>query len=194
MSDLSQELQVLLEETTAALGATDQTYIQFLKLMQDNSRLSIPSRLFQGQMIFFKYDPVSQSFISRNTYYDRFPLVLITDVYRGGFEGINLHFIHPDYRKFLFDTIMRYLPVVKASVEWRNRVLVDYDRLKARRQFKFFRPCYRRYSWKGMMRRPVIVPFDLWEQMVEGNTFRFVNAKPVTVHRDSKEQVIKRGR
>ncbi len=194
MSDLSQELQVLLEETTAALGATDQTYIQFLKLMQDNGRLSIPSRLFQGQMIFFKYDPVSQSFISRNTYYDRFPLVLITDVYRGGFEGINLHFIHPDYRKFLFDTIMRDLPVVKASVEWRNRVLVDYDRLKARRQFKFFRPCYRRYSWKGMMRRPVIVPFDLWEQMVEGNTFRFVNAKPVTVYRDSKEQVIKRGR
>ena len=194
MSDISQELQVLLEETTAALGATDQTYIQFLKLMQDNSRLSIPSRLFQGQMIFFKYDPVSQSFISRNTYYDRFPLVLITDVYRGGFEGINLHFIHPDYRKFLFDTIMRDLPVVKASVEWRNRVLVDYDRLKARRQFNFFRPCYRRYSWKGMMRRPVIVPFDLWEQMVEGNTFRFVNAKPVTVYRDSKEQVIKRGR
>ena len=194
MSDISQELQVLLEETTAALGATDQTYIQFLKLMQDNSRLSIPSRLFQGQMIFFKYDPVSQSFISRNTYYDRFPLVLITDVYRGGFEGINLHFIHPDYRKFLFDTIMRDLPVVKASVEWRNRVLVDYDRLKSRRQFKFFRPCYRRYSWKGMMRRPVIVPFDLWEQMVEGNTFRFVNAKPVTVYRDSKEQVIKRGR
>ena len=194
MSDISQELQVLLEETTAALGATDQTYIQFLKLMQDNSRLSIPSRLFQGQMIFFKYDPVSQSFISRNTYYDRFPLVLITDVYRGGFEGINLHFIHPDYRKFPFDTIMRDLPVVKASVEWRNRVLVDYDRLKARRQFNFFRPCYRRYSWKGMMRRPVIVPFDLWEQMVEGNTFRFVNAKPVTVYRDSKEQVIKRGR
>ena len=194
MSDISQELQVLLEETTAALGATDQTYIQFLKLMQDNSRLSISSRLFQGQMIFFKYDPVSQSFISRNTYYDRFPLVLFTDVYRGGFEGINLHFIHPDYRKFLFDTIMRDLPVVKASVEWRNRVLVDYDRLKARRQFKFFRPCYRRYSWKGMMRRPVIVPFDLWEQMVEGNTFRFVNAKPVTVYRDSKEQVIKRGR
>jgi hypothetical protein len=88
----------------------------------------MPNRLFQGQIIFFKYKPQSESFISRDTYYDQYPLVLITDVYRGGFEGVNLHFVDMDNRKFLFDAIMRGLPTIKAGEVWRTRLLVDYDR------------------------------------------------------------------
>lgn len=191
---MTQDLSALIEETTTVLGATDQTYVQFVKMLQRAGQLSIPSRLMDGQMVFFKYQPTSESFILRDTYYDKFPLVLITDVYRGGFEGVNLHFVQPDFRKFLFDAIMRGLPTVKANDEWRTRLRVDYDRLNARRQFKFFKPCYRRYSWKGMKRRPVVVPFQLWEQMVESNTSRFSGARPVTVYRDTKTQAIRGGR
>lgn len=192
--EMTQDLAALIEETTSMLGGTDQTYIQFVKMLQRAGQLSIPSRLMDGQMVFFKYEPMSQSFISRDTYYDKFPLVMITDVYRGGFEGVNLHFVQPDLRKFLFDAIMRGLPTVKANDEWRTRLRVDYDRLNARRQFKFFKPCYRRYSWKGMKRRPVIVPFQLWEQMVEANISRFSGARPVTVYRDTKTQAFGGGR
>ena len=192
--EMKADLQALLEETTTALGATDQTYIEFVRMLQKSGQLSIPNRLFDGQMVFFKYKPVSESFISRNTYYDTFPLVLITDVYRGGFEGVNLHFIAPDFRKFLFDSVMRGLPTVKANDEWRTRLRVDYDRLNARRQFKYFKPCYRRYLWRGMKRRPAVVPFGLWEDMVASNTSRFSGAKPVTVYRDSRSQVLRGGR
>lgn len=192
--EMTQDLAALIEETTSMLGGTDQTYIQFVKMLQRAGQLSIPSRLMDGQMVFFKYEPMSESFISRDTYYDKFPLVLITDVYRGGFEGVNLHFVQPDLRKFLFDAIMRGLPTVKANDEWRTRLQVDYDRLNARRQFRFFKQCYRRYSWKGMKRRPVIVPFQLWEQMVEANISRFSGARPVTVYRDTKTQAFGGGR
>ena len=196
MSDTAKQksdLQELLNETTVALGGTDQTYIQFVKMLNDYDQLSIPSRLLPGCLVFFKYKPISESFISRNTYYDSFPLVLITDVYRGGFEGVNLHFIAPQYRKALFDAVMRGLPTVKANDEWRTRLRVDYDRLEARRIFKYYKPCYRRYLWKGMKRRPVLVPFGLWEDMVNGNSYKFVGAKPVTVYRDSRNAVIRGG-
>jgi hypothetical protein len=192
--ELKADLQALLEETTSILGGTDQTYIQFLQLLNRAQKFSMPSRLFQGQMVFFKYTPMSESFISRNTYYDQYPLVLITGVYRGGFEGVNLHFVDPVKRKFLFDSIMRGLPTLKANETWRTRLMVDYDRLDARRQFKYFRPCYRRYLWKGMKRRPVVVPFELWEDMVMGNTERMKNARPVTVYRETHKQIVKRGR
>lgn len=192
--ELKQELRELLEETTSVMGGTDQTYIQFLKLVNEAGKLSVPNRLFQGQLVFFKYKPLGESYILRNTYYDRYPLVLITEISKGGFSGVNLHYLDPIRRRFLFDVIMRGLPTIQASQEWRTRIRVDYDRLEARRQFKFFRPCYKRYLWKGMKRRPVVVPFELWEDMVNSNTMRIEHAKPIKVFRDSYKKVVKRGR
>jgi hypothetical protein len=189
--EIKQDLQSLIEETTAAIGGTDQTYIGFVRLMQKAQQLSIPNRLMPGQMVFFKYRPISESFISRNTYYDRFPLVLITDVYRGGFDGVNVHFVDEVNRKFLFDSIMRELPTIKAAEEWRTRLMVNYDRLAAKRKFIYFKPCYRKYKWKGMERRPAIVPFELWEDMVASNTSRFITAKQTTVYTESRRKVLK---
>ena len=194
MNDVEDELRQLIEDTTTSLGATDQTYIRLLQLFQKEGKLSIPSRVFSGQLVFFKYKPISESFISRNTYYDLYPMVLICDVRKEGFEGINLHYLHPQYRMFLFEQIIRRIPVLKAGEEWRNRLAVDYDRLNGQRPMKFFRACYRRYLWKGMKRRPAILPYEMWEQLIESETSRFVGARPVTVYRDSYHQVIRRGR
>lgn len=183
------ELQKLLDETTTVLGSTDQTYIQFLHLMNKTGKLIMPSRLMPGLLIFFKYKPISESFISKNTYYDRFPLVLITNSYRGGFEGVNIHFLDLEYRKFLFDELINNLPQIIGNEDWKTRLLVNYDRLDSRRNFRFFKPCYRKYMWKGMEKRPVMIPFDLWEEMVISNSMNFKNAKPVTVFRKSRQEI-----
>jgi len=189
----AEQLNVLIEETTNALGGTDQTYIKTISFLNKQQKLSMPSRLMRGQMVFFKYKPVSESFISRNKYYDAYPLVLLTDVYRGGFEGINLHYIEGDERTFLFENIMRSMPVMRGNEEWRNRISLSYDKLNASRKFKFFRPCYKRYLWEGLVRRPVVIPFEYWETMMKAETSRFAKSKPVTVHRDSKISVIRGG-
>jgi len=188
---MKEELALLLEETTSVIGATDATYIRFLKMANAAGKLSVPIRLFVGQMVFFKYRPQSESIISTNTYYHKYPLELVTDVYRGGFSGVNVHYLDPIRRTMLFDVIMRDLPTIKMGEEWRTRLRVDYDRLVARRQFKFFKPCFKRYSWKGMKRRPIVVPFELWEDMVASNTMKFEKAKPITVFRDSYKAAIK---
>lgn len=186
-----EELTALIEETANALGATDQTYIRILRLLQNSKKLSMPSRIMPGQMIFFKYKPVSESFTRQNKYYDAYPLVLVTEVYRGGFEGVNLHYIGPERRMFLFENMMKSMNKLKAMDEWRTRLSVTYDKLDASRKFKFFKPCYKRYLWEGMKRRPVVIPFQFWEEMVKHETSRFVKAKPATVRRDSIKSVIK---
>lgn len=185
------QLQTLIEETTTALGGTDQTYIQFLKLLQKEDKLSVPNRLISGQLVFFKYKPVSESFLRTDKYYDVFPLVMVTEVYRGGFEGVNLHFLDLKHRKFLFDAVMRNLPIAKSQEEWRNRLRIDYDRLDASRRYMFFKPCYRRYLWKGMEKRPVVVPFDMWENMVNAEISRFREVRKPTVYRDSFKTAIR---
>lgn len=191
---MKQELALLLEETTAVLGGTDQTYIRFLQLVNAAGKFSMPNRLFQGQLVFFKYAPQSEAFIKSNKYYDKYPLVLVTEVYRGGFEGVNVHYLDPVHRLAMFDVIMRKLPTISASEKWRTRLRVDYDRLKARRQFKFFKPCYKKYLWSGMKRRPVVVPYEIWEEMMGANISRFEKARPATVFRNSYKSVIKQQR
>ena len=193
-NDIRQQIQQVLEETTFALGATDQTYIGLLQKLNEEDMFMLPNRLMQGQLVFFKYKPQSILYETTNTYYDKYPLVLITETGRGWFEWVNLHFVHPMFREMLFDSLMRTLPIIRANEQWKNRLKVDYDRLKARRAFKHFRPCYRRYLWKSTKRRPVLIPFEAWEDMINGRTFRFVNARPTTVYRKSKQQVLRRGR
>jgi len=185
--EIKKDLQALIEETTAAIGGTEQTYIKFLQLLQKTGQLSVPTRLINGQMVFFKYKPT----ILKNTYYDRFPLVLITNVYRGGFDGVNVHFIDEKFRMFLFDAIMREIPTIKTSEEWKTRLMINYNILLAKKKLRYFKPCYRRYRWKGTERRPVVVPFNLWEDMVASNTSRFVNAKQTTVYLKSRRKILK---
>lgn len=60
MSDTAKQksdLQELLNETTVALGGTDQTYIQFVKMLNDYDQLSIPNRLMAGYLVFSNTSP-----------------------------------------------------------------------------------------------------------------------------------------
>jgi hypothetical protein len=186
-----EELTALIEETATSLGATDQTYIGILRMLNKHGKLSLPSRVLRGQLLFFKYKPISESFISSNKYYDAYPLVLVTDAYRGGFEGINLHYIDKDDRMFLFENIMKSMPTMKANEQWRTRISVDYDKLNASKKFRYYKPCYKRYLWDGLKRRPVVIPFEYWKTIVESETSRFAKSRSVTVHREARKSVIR---
>jgi hypothetical protein len=189
-----EELQKLLDETTTVLGGTDQTYIQLLQMLNAAKKLMIIHRLLPGLLVFFKYKPLGTEYKKGHKYYDKYPLVLITDTSITGFEGINLHYIDPDNRNFLFQSMMRGLPVIHSGLEWKDRLMVDYDRLKFKRAYRFFRPCYRKYTWKGIQRLPVVIPHHLWGDMILSNTMRFIEKKPHTVYRESYLDVIRRGK
>lgn len=186
------DIQTLIEETTTVLGATNQTYVEMLKMFQQKKQLIVSNRLLQGQLVFFRYNPLTIPTTS-NKYYDSFPLVLITETFKGGFEGINFHYIHPTFRGFLFDLILQSIPTLKNAQEWKSRLALEYKKLKSNRKLKFFKPCYKRYLWKGMQKRPVMIPFDLWKELSEAEIGTFVGARRTTVYRDSYHKAIKKG-
>ena len=162
-------------------------------LLNDAKKLMTPKRLLRGQLVFFKYKPQSKEYIETksNKYYDKYPLVLVTEVYRDGFAGLNLHFLDVRHRNFLYEMLINDLPKLRSGEEWLTRLLVDYERLNARKQFRFFRPCYRRYSWRGIKRTPVVLPFQIWDQMVVSNTMKIERARPITIYRDSYKSIMR---
>lgn len=185
--DKSQELQELLQETVSALGGTNNTYTELLKFLSEEDKLSIPSRVLPGQLLFFKYEPTGENYARGNKYYDVFPLLLVTEVHRGGFEGINIHFLDDVRREFLFTNLLEDLQTIKSEKEWKTRLSVNYRKLKGGKKFSFFAPCYREYVWKGMRKRPIVVPFEYWNMMAKMNLGFFVNARRPTVYRNSRK-------
>jgi hypothetical protein len=185
-----QEIRKILEETLSSLGGSDRTYTELIKALTKDKTLKFASRPLPGQMLFFKYEPVDEGFLNKvNTYYDVFPLILLTDVTRHGFEGINLHYLDTEKRKFLFESITDSYPILKSTDQISNRVSVDYRSLKSRRRMRFFKPCYRKYRWEGMKRRPILVPFPYWKPFVEADTGFFIGKRKPSVYRDSNTKI-----
>ena len=74
-------------------------------LMKDTTRQSNTiNRSLIGRMFFYFYDPKTKDTLS---YYDKFPLTIPIELYRDGFLGLNLHYIHPKHRIILLDKIGR---------------------------------------------------------------------------------------
>ena len=58
-----------------------------------------------GKMLFYKYDP---KFAKKLPYWDMYPLVFPFEKAKGGFYGLNLHYIPPRERAVLMDELKRY--------------------------------------------------------------------------------------
>jgi len=186
----AKELKSLLEETVAGLGGTDLSYTQLLHYLSNNNELQMPSRFLPGQMVFFKYKPQTDRFLGSNSAYDVFPLVVITEVYKDGFEGINLHFISRRWRRELFNAIEQFLPVRRMGDPSLTRLGATYRRIKGPKKFKFFKPCYRRYVRGGFRRRPILIPSEFWDVLVDVDLALFVKGRKMGVRRMSYNSAI----
>lgn len=186
----SSELRELLIETTSALGGSNDSYIALLKYLAQEEELRMPNAFLPGQMVFFKYKPQTERFMASTSPYDIFPLCIITDVHRDGFEGINLHFIAKKWRRELFNAIQNFLPLKKSADPTRTRLGASYDRMDVPRKFRFFRPCYRRYLKSGFRKRPIVIPSEFWDVLVDVDLSVFMRGKKVGIRRKNYFSVI----
>jgi hypothetical protein len=134
-------------------------------------------------MLFFKYNPTTEKFLSiRNTYYDIFPLIFVCEVDKWGFEGINMHYLDPEKREFLFDAMLKQLPTLTSSKETHDRLLLDYNKVRNMRRLKFFKPCYKRYLLIGLEKRPIVVPSQYWKTVAMEELGFFMHKKKPSVY------------
>ena len=189
-----EELSIILNEGLTPLGGNNKVYSNLIAFLEKKSMLSRPKRLLNGQLLFFKYIPTDEKFLERKTknYYDIFPLIFVTETHRGGFQGINLHYLSPDMRIMLFDTIEKLLPIIPGYKIEANRTKINYEKLKrSKTTLKFFAPCYRQYRWSGLQKPPIAIPYQFWKLLVEKDLGYFMKGKKSSIYLDSLSDIFK---
>jgi len=108
-----------------------------------------------GKMMFYKYDP---KFAKKLPYWDMYPLVFPFEKVKGGFYGINLHYLPPRERAILMDQLNKYTTNKKYNESTRLRL--NYNLLKG---FGRAIPCVKRYLTDNIKSRSVRINADEWE-------------------------------
>tara|TARA_Y100001937_G_scaffold61292_1_gene83969 strand:- start:2600 stop:3193 length:594 start_codon:yes stop_codon:yes gene_type:complete len=126
-------------------------------LLKDDA-LDPVSTEIAGNMYMYFYDPKTKETLP---YYDRFPLVIMVEDAKGGFYGLNLHYLRPDVRAAFLDELMKLAP--KKATEKTRLTKMRYSLLKGVQKYKEFKPCFKHYLTSHIKSKLVRVPMTDWE-------------------------------
>ena len=104
-----------------------------------------------GRLNMFVYDPKYKQTLP---YYDTFPLVLPLEPIKGGFAGINFHYLSPNQRFTLLTQLQRFA-VQGNKVNETNRFDVSYNRIK---KLPLAKGCIKKYLYILRVSKKLEVP------------------------------------
>ena len=120
------------------------------KLINQNKLIGRPS---VGRLNLFVYDPKYKQVLP---YYDIFPLVLPLETIKGGFAGINFHYLPPNQR-FTLLTQLQTFNVQGGKVSSGNRFDVSYNRIK---KLPLAKGCIKKYLYSHMRSQFLKIDYD----------------------------------
>ena len=162
---------------------TAQTYrrVNENQLMRgDTERLT--ARPLIGQMYLFNYDAKHKATLP---YFDRFPLVFPFKKVKGGFYGINLHYLPLQYRAKLMDAL--YDVTNNNRYDESTRLRISYDILNQASRFRYFKPCVKHYLTPQLRSRFLYIYPSEWDIALFLPLERFQGASKATVFKDSRQ-------
>jgi hypothetical protein len=185
------------QKTAAQLQTASRDSYRWLikKISELNNPTSIASviaredrgnRFINGGLYYFYYDPKGKADLP---YYDRFPLVLVLEIYKDGFLGLNLHYLPIRQRIGLLDNLMEYADLDKNKDILRMRV--TYDILNASKRFKEFKPCLKKYLFGHVQSKILAVQPNEWDIAAFLPIQQFRKATTSEVWQDSLEEIRK---
>lgn len=170
----TKKARVWFRDAAGSLGRANRQQI-----VGDKDRLR--SRLLVGGMYMFFYDP---KYKKELPYYDRFPLVVVLDITKDGFLGLNLHYLPPVLRAKLMDAL--YTIANNKKFDETTRMKVSYDMLKSASKFRGFKPCIKRYLNEHLQSKFAYVNATEWDIALFLPTEQFKKAGKSEVWADSK--------
>jgi hypothetical protein len=132
-----------------------------------------------GQMYHYVYDPKHKDTLP---HYDRFPLTIFIEPAKGGFYGLNLHYLSPGVRARFLDSLMETAP---KNITDTSKLQLSYEVLKGVQKYKEFKPCFKHYLTSHIKSNIVRVPMTEWEIAIFLPTEQFKGAKASSVWRSS---------
>ena len=107
------------------------------KLMRDGKLVGQPSA---GRMSMFVYDPKTKA---KLPFYDTFPLVLPIDTFRGGFIGLNFHYLPYGLRFKLLEQLQQF--ATNTKFDQSTRLQVTYNAVK---NIGLIKPAIKKYLFR----------------------------------------------
>ena len=137
-----------------------------------------------GMMYTFAYDPKHKDTLP---YYDRFPLIFPINKTKGGFMGINFHYLPPTMRGQLMDAL--YGITNNKRYDESTRLVASYDLLNSAAKFRFFKPALKQYLNKQMKSRFIYINPTEWDIALFLPLAQFEKASKQKVYADSRRMV-----
>lgn len=157
------------------------------ELMRTEERSRLRNRHRQGSMFFFFYDPKHKKTLP---YYDRFPLIFPVGPAKGGFYGINFHYLPLPLRAKLMNAI--YDVTNNDKFDDTTRAKLTYGLLKSASQFKEFKPTFKHYLKDHVKSRFLMVHPSEWDIALWLPVAEFEKAGQRKVWADSRKIIKKK--
>lgn len=151
-------------------------------ILKASSRKSKVATQVIGNMYLFKYDPKHKDTLP---YYDRFPLVFPINKAKGGFLGINMHYLPPQLRAQLMDAL--YDTTTNKKFDESTRLKISYDILNSAAKFRLFAPTIKHYLSKHVQTRFVYMNPSEWDIALFLPLQQFIGAGKQKVWADSRK-------
>lgn len=145
--------------------------------------LKTGARQIVGSMQMFFYDPKTKDTLP---YYDKFPLAIIVGPAKGGFHGLNIHYLPPVLRAKFLDALM---DIADKKITDNSKFDLTYKMLKNASKMKYFEPCYKHYLTAHVKSKFAKVPAPEWEIATFLPTASWEKASQSAVYRASREVI-----
>ena len=165
-------------------SAKDYKRISDTKLMKgDTSRLT--AQPLVGQMYMYYYDAKHKATLP---YFDRFPLVFPFKKVKGGFYGLNMHYLPLPLRAKLMDAL--YDTASNTRFDESTRLRMSYKMLESAAKYKEFQPCIKRYLTSQLRSKFMYIYPSEWDMALFLPLERFQGASKTQVWADSKRKIV----
>ena len=134
-----------------------------------------------GRLNMYFYDPKTKK---KLPYYDIFPLVLPVDTFKGGFVGLNFHYLPYIMRFRLLQDIQRYAS--NTQFDSTTRINATYSTLK---NIPMIQPTIKKYLWRHIRSNFLRVDADEMAMAVYLPVQQFKKATASQVFADSRRAI-----
>ena len=137
-----------------------------------------------GDMYMMMYDPKHKQTLP---YYDRFPLVIPVEPAKGGFYGLNLHYLPHTLRAQFLDQL--YDRTTNNKFDESTRFKLTYDLLKGISGKPFYKACYKHYLSSHVRSSFAKVDSADWEIAIFLPIESFKKSSLDSVWKESRKQI-----